>query len=491
MVFSLLICTMFPMGVRADNTRVPGSVELTDEYLPSGRLVQGYVFPLEGVITAQNSMTQIRASIIDGNGVTKQSKSVNPNTRSYSLKGSEIDQAMVINDLTIGSYELLLEITEQGGSTTVIRRSFSIYRSTMSKTPTAHGIDVSHHQGNINWDTVAQYIDFAILRCGFGDNLTNQDDEKWRANAEACTRLGIPFGVYIYSYALTDDQAVSEAEHVIRLLNGYHPTLPVFLDLEDSKTTGTLTNADILRHTKIFCNRIQAAGYTPGVYSMLSWWSSKLASGEYDQWPRWVAQFSSSDTYGGDHLIWQHSETGSVAGISGNVDLDYWYGEFPPTQMEPHTHSYTSKVTREATCSENGVRTFTCSGCGAQYTESIPALGHNYAGWNEVTAPTCTEEGIEQSVCSRCGDTKERSVSALGHQFTNGVCTICGAVQYEIKKGDIDEDGDVTSADAVLLARYLVDLTDFSEQQKLTADLDEDGDVTSADAVMMMRKLVE
>ena len=125
----------------------------------------------------------------------------------------------------------------------------------------AKGIDVSHHQGTINWDAVAGQIDFAVIRCGYGGNLSSQDDRQWSANVAACERLGIPYGVYLYSYAATDDEASDEAQHVLRLLQGHTPQLPVYLDLEDSVISSNCSAADILRHTTIFCNTIQAAGY--------------------------------------------------------------------------------------------------------------------------------------------------------------------------------------------------------------------------------------
>ena len=99
---------------------------------------------------------------------------------------------------------------------------------------TGAGIDVSQYQGVIDWDTTAQYIDFAIIRCGRGSDLTAQDDTKWAVNTAACERLGIPYGVYLYSLAQTDEEARSEAAHALRLLDGKHPQLPVYLDLEDS-----------------------------------------------------------------------------------------------------------------------------------------------------------------------------------------------------------------------------------------------------------------
>ena len=142
---------------------------------------------------------------------------------------------------------------------------------------TGAGIDVSQYQGVIDWDTTAQYIDFAIIRCGRGSDLTAQDDTKWAVNTAACERLGIPYGVYLYSLAQTDEEARSEAAHALRLLDGKHPQLPVYLDLEDSGIRDNCTKAEVLRHATIFCETLQAAGYSVGVYANRYWWTTTLA----------------------------------------------------------------------------------------------------------------------------------------------------------------------------------------------------------------------
>lgn len=391
-------------------------------------------------------------------------------------------------------------------------------------TYTAFGIDVSHHQGTIDWDTVVGQIDFAIIRCGYGSDITSQDDQQWTNNAEACTRLGIPFGVYIYSYALTDEQALSEAEHVLRLVGGYDPSLPIYLDLEDSTILSNCSTSDILRHTQIFCETIEAAGYTAGVYANYNWWTSYLTSSEYDQWDRWIARYASTTGYSKDYIIWQYSSSGSINGISGNVDLNYWYGQFPPTG-ETHEHSYSSYVSQEPTCTTPGVRTYacdcgdsytetipatghsyisetmqptctapglvryTCSSCGENYTESIPALGHDYEG--VVTEPDCENGGYTDYTCSRCASSYRGDYTdALGHSYVDGVCSVCGAEDPEaVVKGDLNDDGAITSADSVMLARYLAGLTELTETQLQAADLNSDGAVSSADAVMLAKFL--
>lgn len=101
------------------------------------------------------------------------------------------------------------------------------------------GIDVSTFQGDIDWQKVKDSgIEFAIIRCGYGDDLTQYDDAKWKRNADECTRLGIPFGAYLYSYAASIGEAESEAAHALRLLYGYKLSYPVYLDESKSGYDG-------------------------------------------------------------------------------------------------------------------------------------------------------------------------------------------------------------------------------------------------------------
>lgn len=183
-------------------------------------------------------------------------------------------------------------------------------------------IDVSEHQGTINWGTVKGNIDGAIIRCGYGDNIASQDDAQWKRNADECTRLGIPFGVYLYSYATTEAQARSEAEHVLRCISGYNLSYPVYLDLEEPGTqNGAISRANI------FGDIIEAAGYSCGVYANTNWWTNYLVG--LERFTKWVAQYNSVCTYNGSYDIWQYTSGGSVPGISGRVDMNHCYRDFP------------------------------------------------------------------------------------------------------------------------------------------------------------------
>lgn len=184
-------------------------------------------------------------------------------------------------------------------------------------------IDVSSWQGKIDWAKVKPQISGAILRCGYGSDIKSQDDEYFKRNADECTRLGIPFGVYLYSYAKTEAQAKSEAAHVLRLIKDYKLAYPVYYDLEEK---GTEKGA--VERAKIFAEIIEKAGYWCGIYANLNWWNNYLKG--LDGYTKWVAQYNTKCDYKGKNLdMWQYSSGGTVKGISGRVDMNWCYRDFP------------------------------------------------------------------------------------------------------------------------------------------------------------------
>ncbi|MCR2041974.1 hypothetical protein DMP11_08075 [Parvibacter caecicola] len=204
----------------------------------------------------------------------------------------------------------------------------------------AVGIDVSEHQGVIDWAKVkADGVKFAIIRVGYGSDYTAQDDKYFFRNVEGARANGIAIGVYLYSYATkatgTTGSAQSEANHVIRLLNaaGLTPSslaLPVYYDMEDD-TQGALSPSQLGSIAETFCNAITAKGYRVGIYSNPTWWSKKLTAPQFNNssWDRWVAQWGNfekpqvSFNYG----LWQFSSKGTVNGINGSVDMNFSFNE--------------------------------------------------------------------------------------------------------------------------------------------------------------------
>lgn len=190
-------------------------------------------------------------------------------------------------------------------------------------------IDVSEHKGKIDWEKVKPQIDGAILRCGYGMDIQRQDDTQFKRNADECTRLGIPFGVYLYSYADSTEKAKSEAAHVLRLIKPYKLSFPVYYDLEEN---GTQKGA--IERANIFGDIIEKAGYWCGVYANLNWWNNYLNG--LERFTKWVAQYNKTCDYKGANLdIWQYTDKGKIDGIKGNVDMNECYRDFQIPQSEP------------------------------------------------------------------------------------------------------------------------------------------------------------
>lgn len=220
--------------------------------------------------------------------------------------------------------------TREGHSMSLFSRSAVDSSWPKDSKAIAKGIDVSTHNEKIDWKRVKQSgVDYAIIRCGYGNDDITQDDSQWYNNANACTRLGIPFGVYIYSYADTTDKAVSEAQHVLRLIQGYNLSFPIYLDMED-KVQAVLSDSERGNIASVFCNIIQNEGYKVGIYANKNWWTNYLTDSAFNNslWYKWVAQYNSSCTYSGNYTMWQYTSSGYVNGINTNVDMNYWYGEY-------------------------------------------------------------------------------------------------------------------------------------------------------------------
>ena len=205
------------------------------------------------------------------------------------------------------------------------------------------GIDVSEFQGKIDWEKVKNSgVEFAILRCGYGMDFSNQDDVEYERNANECERLGIPYGVYLMSYANTVEKARSEAKHVLRLIEGRKISLGVWYDIEDNGTSGAINKETLTNIINTFCNTIKNAGYEVGVYANLNWLENKIEKTIKDNYDIWVAQYYSKCEYEGKYIMWQHTSSGKVNGISTNVDMNILYEDLPVINNNDNNNSKTN-----------------------------------------------------------------------------------------------------------------------------------------------------
>ena len=203
------------------------------------------------------------------------------------------------------------------------------------------GIDVSSHQGEINWGKVKSQIDFAIIRLGYGDNIERQDDTYFVKNVNGCINNNIPFGVYIYSYAKnlgSSESIQSEVDHTKRMLSKISKKpFCVYIDMEDASTE-KLGKTLLTNFALEYCKQITQAGYKAGVYANENWFKnflqvSTIASFGYSIW---CAKYSDNKpNITSNYDIWQYSSTGRVDGITGNVDMNYMINNIIGNQPQP------------------------------------------------------------------------------------------------------------------------------------------------------------
>lgn len=234
-------------------------------------------------------------------------------------------------------------------------QKFKLVKYTETKTYT--GIDVSQYQGTVDWAKVSNTnIGFVMLRLGYGDNWTSQDDKKFITNINELEKYNIPYGVYLYSYAknitgstalnANSESATSEAAHVIRVLNSitYKPNLKtaVYIDMEDESTV-SLGKTKLTSIADKFCSTIESNGYNCGIYANTSWLTNNLdAKSLANKYNIWLAEWTKHEVAPSyttamtlipsynltNYKLWQFSSKGSINGITGNVDVDLGFDIF-------------------------------------------------------------------------------------------------------------------------------------------------------------------
>lgn len=193
------------------------------------------------------------------------------------------------------------------------------------------GIDVSKHQGNVNWSHVkADGVQFAIVRAGYGKQAS-QKDTQFENNYAGCKSNSVPVGAYWYSYAATPAEAKQEAAVCLSILKGKTFEYPVYFDIEEPSVLAK-GKAACTAIAKAFLETVEKAGYFVGIYSSKAHLESCITEELRARYAVWVAHYGvDKTTYHGQYGIWQKSSTGKVYGISGNVDVNECYVDYPTT----------------------------------------------------------------------------------------------------------------------------------------------------------------
>ena len=328
-------------------SHLTGDISITNVSSPAS-LPIGTSFSIKGDITAtKNLIGAVTAGMYLNQNLSIAptiASSATVNAKSYSLYGSAVDSGMKFGSTPAGVYDYAVTVeaisyyidsngalATSSQNVTVTRRQCVVTDWRNPNKRTGFGIDVSSWNGYIDWSKAKNDIDFAILRIGFRTKI----DSRFLEYAAGCEANGIPYGVYHYSYATTGAGAQEEAQWVINTLqsNGYNPIMGVWFDMEDESQAylSTSTKEAICRG---FCDTIRSAGYEAGFYGFLNWFSDSFTSSYLNTMPLWVVQIdgfteTGSTSHDRGTWLWQYSWEGSISGISGDVDCNISFANWP------------------------------------------------------------------------------------------------------------------------------------------------------------------
>ncbi len=215
--------------------------------------------------------------------------------------------------------------------------------------PVRDGVDVSYYQGDIDWNAVKNAgIEYAIIRAGYRgyQNGSLREDPKFWRNIQGATEAGLKVGVYIFSQAINEAEAIEEANFLLNRISGYRIEMPLVMDFEYVSGVaggGRLKQAGLSKDyatavCSAFANTVKNAGYTPMIYANKSMLENQV-DGNYlgTNYDVWLAHYTGQTSYAGPYTFWQYTSSGHVNGIQGRVDMNFWYDDsswVPPINEE-------------------------------------------------------------------------------------------------------------------------------------------------------------
>ena len=326
----------------------PSSISISGAKYPSGTHLLGKNFGIYGVISSTLPLTRVWGGVYNADGTpTAQYCDQNANSTSFDLY-ENFDPLIIFDDLPVGDYIYNIDASDKKGySQKLIESSFSVVKpEPVYSGDYEKGIDVSEFQGAIDWNAVAESgIQFAVIRAATTNfsNAEYMEDKSFRSNYENAKKAGIKVGAYIYSSANTQEEIEQNINSLMNTLDGRSLDLPVFIDVEQASRQ-TEIGKDALTNVILYgCTLIQNAGYQAGVYANQDWYTNYidadvLRDNNVTIWlAAWPYTNSPADPlcydYSDQCTVWQYSDKGLVAGISGYVDLDFSYHIYESIQQ--------------------------------------------------------------------------------------------------------------------------------------------------------------
>lgn len=447
---------------------------------------QGKTFSIYGTVTSDFPISSVTCSVRNINGTLMFTKTANPGTTSYSL--SNIDRYMTFSKLTAGTYVYKVVASDQYNSGVVLlEKQFTVTAPTMPDNE--YGdinwdvIDISVWNEIVSWDEISENVDGVIARIGSRTTVSKavSTDKKFLDHYENAKKQGLPVGCYFFSAALTVNEAIEEANHVLKVLreNNCVLEMPVYFDMETEDQVA-LTQKQATAIARAFCEKIEEGGYYTGIYCNKFFARDELYADQLTDYHFWIAQYASSCTYYGPYGMWQYSETGSVPGIRGNVDMNYCYYDYP-------------QIIKNLGMSGNKIE---------KPVVTPPSYSFKDVDGFKIDISRKIVSGVKPTISS---DTFTNTYLTLKDgatvKYTNTVSNLVATgtkvvimggddklAEFTVSvRGDTDMNSKVNSSDALTVLQYAVGSRDLGPARKLSADMNGDEQINSSDALAILQ----
>lgn len=464
------------------------TIRISGENYPTS-FTAGSTFSVRGTITSDYAISAVTCSVRSENGTLQFTKTVNPGTTSYSLVN--IDQYMTFSRLGAGTYVYKVTASDAYNTNVVLlEKTFTVNPLEQPEEDYERVswdvIDLSVWNEIESWSRIAQDVDAVILRVGYRATATKAigQDRKFVDNYRNAKAQGLPVGCYFFSAALTVQEAIEEAEFVLDVLeeNDCKFEMPVYFDMETDAQVA-LSTATATAIARAFCERIEEGGYYTGIYCNKYFARDQLYANQLADFHFWIAQYSNACTYDGPYGMWQYSETGSINGINGNVDLNYCYYNYPQIIRDLGMSGY-----GEGTV-ERPRPTFTFNDIGKFGINEQRTIVYGIDPKMTPDEFTRKYVNLENGATISYTNTVGGLVATGTEIKIKGNSTTLGSYVISVR-GDTDMNSIINSSDALAILRYSVGETSLGPARRLSADVTGDGRINSSDALSVLMYVV-
>ncbi len=462
---------------------------LSDANYPT-EMTEGQTFSIKGTVTSDYVITSVTCSVKSAGGTVQFTKTTNPAAESYSVSG--LDRYMTFSKLKPGEYVYRITASDKYNTNVVLLEKSFVVNAIERPEDDYDGIkwdviDISVWNEITSWNKIADSVDAIILRIGSSStaNKAMREDKKFASHYENAKSKGLPVGCYYFSAATTVQESVKEAELVLEILKKYNckMEMPVYYDMETDAQV-RLSQSAATAVARAFCETIEKGGFYTGIYCNKFFARDELYAHQLADYHFWIAQYANKCTYEGPYGMWQYSETGSVPGLYGDVDLDYCYYDYPQIIKNLGMSGYDKgedKPTVKPSFEFKKIDDFA-------FNDDNTII---YGIESQMTTQAFTEKYIEL----KDGATAKYTTTVGGCIATGTKLQIIGndkiLAEYVISVNrDIDMNSVINSSDALLVLQYSVGSKSLGPARRLSADSTGDGKINSSDALEILTYVV-